>query len=195
MRPRGRSAFGGGRRARPRPGATLPSAAAAPTAVGRILRPHDRDACRSLEALRDLGRRGGAERAGAARSDLHAVRSDPAEDHLGALAPRGLQPEVDDRSPLDDRVVADDEADLRVPDRGERCPEPVEHRIEVVGDQRHRGGAEALPDEACERGRVLDGLAAGEGDDDGARRLAKPPLSFVERLLDRAPGRSRAGGP
>ena len=82
-------------------------------------------------------------------------------------------------------LVADDEADLRVPDRGERCPEPVEHRIEVVGDERHRGRAEALADEACERGRVLDGLAAGERDDDGARRLAKPPLRLVERLLDR----------
>ena len=109
----------------------------------------------------------------------------PGENHLGALPTRGLEPEVDDRRPLDDRVVADDEADLRVQNRGERRAEGVEDRIEVVGEERHRGGAEALAGETRKRGRVLDGLGSGERDDDRPGRLAEPALGLVEGLLDR----------
>ena len=50
-----------------------------------------------------------------------------ADDDLRAAPPRLLDPEVDDRRALGDRVVSDDDHELRLADAGERKPEGIEH--------------------------------------------------------------------
>jgi hypothetical protein len=65
-------------------------------------------------------------------------------DDPGAGSARGLDPEVDDRSPLDDRIVADDHDQLGVPDRGQRQAERVKRGADVLWHDR-AVGAEPLP--------------------------------------------------
>ena len=72
--------------------------------------------------LREVSRQNAAAPPGA----ICSVAGRRADDDLGSAAPRLLDPEVDDRRALDDRVVADDDDELRVRDRGEREPERVE---------------------------------------------------------------------
>ncbi len=106
----------------------------------------------------------------------------PDRDHLGAGAAGRAQPEVDDRRPLDDRLVAEHEADLRAPDRRERRPVRVDDRVEVIGEERGVG-AEPMPHEARERGGLLDALAPGERDHDRAARLAEALRRFADGLV------------
>ena len=122
----------------------------------------------------------GADLRRGSRGRLH-VAGGADDDHISAVAPRRSKPEVDDRCALDDGVVADHDADRGVPDGGERCAKSGEPGVPVVGKER-RIRAEPLADDAGERGRLLDRLAARERDDGRRPRLAKACLGSVERL-------------
>ena len=100
-----------------------------------------------------------------------------------ALAPRRLDPEVDDRRPLGDGHVAEDDDHLCVADRRQR--QPV--RVERVGDLfREDRLVPAEPaQELRERVRLLDRLRAGEGGDDAAAGGAQEPLRLVDRVVPR----------
>ena len=104
-------------------------------------------------------------------------------DHLGACPAGGPEPEVDDRSALDDGVVPDDEAHLGLADRRERCPERIEGRVEIVRHQR-RVGLEAPAHETRHHVGLLERLGAREGDDDRAPRRTQALLGDVERALE-----------
>ena len=162
------------------------------TAGGVVLRPDERDARRRPQALRrlaQLGRglvpaaEGRADLRRRAGSDLH-VPGGVDRDHVAAGPARGAQPEVDDRRPLDDRVVSEHEAHVGVPDGRERRAEGGQAVLPAVGQER-RVGAEALAHEAGERRRLFHRLAPGERDDDGRACLAQPGLGRVERVVVR----------
>ncbi len=105
-------------------------------------------------------------------------------DDRGAVAPRGLDPQVDDRRALDHRHVAEHDDDVGVANRGERQPVGVERAGDLL--RQHRlvrvePDAQQLP----ERVRLLDRLGAREHRDDAPARLAQQPLGLVDRLLPR----------
>jgi hypothetical protein len=79
-------------------------------------------------------------------------------DDFAARAAGGAEPEIDERRPLDHRVVADDEADVGALDGGERRPKSAECRMTAVGQDRGMR-AEAVLHEPRDRRRLLDGLA------------------------------------
>src|SRR4029450_243920 len=62
--------------------------------------------------------------------------ADARRDDLGPCAAGGAQPEVDDRSALDDRVVPEHDDELRLADRRERRSETVERRADRLWEQR-----------------------------------------------------------
>ena len=111
------------------------------SARGIVLRPDDRDApcssrlrfaSRSSPAAFGLaqgGRPGGA--SGRRRRGARRVQGDD----LGARAAGGAEPEVEDRRAFDDRLVAEDEADIRVANRRDRRAEAIEGGMESVREQ------------------------------------------------------------
>src|SRR5204863_4441812 len=103
-------------------------------------------------------------------------------DDLGA-GPAGLaQPEVDDRSALDDGDVAENDDELGVADRGQRRPEGVEAVADLFRQHR-RVRTEAPTYEPREGIRLLGRLGAGERDGDTSAGLAQQPLRIVECVL------------
>ena len=99
--------------------AAAAAAAARPDQDRRARRP----AALPAELVAGLGQRVQRRRGGAGlRRD---VAGRPVVDDLGAVPPRGLQPQVDDGRALGDLVVADDDDELGLRERRERQPERV----------------------------------------------------------------------
>src|SRR5262249_51294073 len=113
--------------------------------------------------------------------DLH-VPGRPDLDDVGARAPRLADPEVDDRSPLDNGVVAEDDDQLRVADRRKRTPECVEALADLFRKHR-RVCVQADADELCECVGLLVRLGTGKGYRDPAVGLAEQPIGVVQRLF------------
>ena len=104
--------------------------------------------------------------------------------NLGSVAAGLLDPEVDDGSALDDRVVADDEDDLRLPDGAQRKPERLECVRGRLGKHR-RVRVESAAQQAAERVSELGRLGAREGGDDRAARLEQHRLELLEGVVPR----------
>ena len=102
--------------------------------------------------------------------------------HPGAVAARGLDPELDDRGALGHRLVAEDDHELGVADRRERQPEGVEGLARLF---RQDGGvgAEPLAQEPAERVGLLDRLGARERGDDPPPGPCEHPLGLVQRVV------------
>ena len=126
-----------------------------------------------------------------------------------AGAARGLDPEVDDRRALDDRLVAEDDDDGRVADRRERRAEGVEPVRDVLG-QHGRVRAEARAQELrrarrparpsrCRRARSRSRSRrrAAAARPRRARRPSRAARSGAGRpcAAGRRSGRRRAGAP
>ncbi len=158
-------------------------------ASGRVvLGPDERDAPGAAQGLGGLAQVLGhvlaAERrahlSGGAGRGLHGS-SGVHGDHLCAGPSGRSQPEVDDGRPLDDGIVADDEAGVGVADSGKRRAEGVEPGLEVVGKKRDTA-TRRLRD-ARKGGCLLHSLCTGEGDDERAARLLEAARGRLGRLL------------
>src|SRR5439155_24930194 len=113
---------------------------------------------------------------------------------LCALPARGLDPELDDRRALSDRLVAEDDDELGVADRREREPERVEGGARLLGQ--HAGvRAETGPHEPSERVRLLDRLPAGERGHDPSLRLHQRLCGLAERFVPREHVEAAAAAP
>ena len=104
--------------------------------------------------------------------------------HPGAVTARLLEPELDDRGPVGDVVVAQHDDDLRPGDGRKRRTERVEGERGRLGQH---GGVRAQPhaQELRERVRLLDRLGAGERSDDPPLGSAQQRLDPVERVVPR----------
>ena len=112
---------------------------------------------RASRRSRRRGRRGPTRRA--RRAPPRRRRVDRIVEDPGAVAPRRLDPEVDDRRALDDRHVAEHDDDVGVADRGERQPVGVERAGDLL--RQHRlVRVEPDAQQLAERVRLLDRLRA-----------------------------------
>ena len=198
-----RSSIGSGSASSPSAAAAQPSATPRPFAVsgrwnaplpGFPARPSSAASPAIMEPPFPPGAGPDQDRALSAADALAELVPDPREaapgladrtiDDLGARTARGLDPEVDDRGPLDDGIVAEDHDQLGVPDRGQREPERVERGADVLGHDR-AVGAEAPAQELAQRVRLLHRLGAGERGDDARPGCTKHLLGLVERVVPR----------